>query len=146
MKSGIRRRGRWLYLALAVLTLLPLLLTIPGCLMYAASEFMPEQDAEDLGKPTQSSAAQITLAWDPPAGSVVSYRVFFRIHGTAGWVQLADVPASPTPEYTVANATLGNGEFDFGVTAVYASQTSSMHSSLDASADPSTGWYLKWQR
>ena len=73
------------------------------------------------------------------------YQVYFRIHGTADWVQLGEAPAAPAPQYTVLHTTLGNGEFDFGVIAVYDTSQSSRHTSLDASASPTTGWYLRWQ-
>jgi hypothetical protein len=124
-----------------------LLWAVAGCLMYMAEEFVPAQDAEELASPRASSAALITLLWNPPSGDPpVAYRVFFRIHGTADWVQLGEIPASPDPQYTVQHSTLGNGEYDFGVLAVYDSAQSSLHTSLDPSAEPTTGWYLKWQR
>jgi len=146
MNSLRRGYGRVLPPAVALLAAAVMVLPFGGCLMYLASEFLPEQDAEDLSTPTQSSAAQITLAWDPPGGTVLKYRVYFRIHGTTDWVQLVEIPAAPAPEYTVLHSTLGNGEFDFGVIALYDSSQSALHSSLDASASPTTGWYLKWQR
>ncbi len=119
--------------------------TLSGCLMYMADEFVPAQEAAQHAVAEQSSAPQITLAWDASAGPVQKYRVYFRIHGTTDWVQLAEIGAGPAPSYTVLHTTLGSGEFDFGVTAVYDSNLSSMHSSLDATASPTTGWYLKWQ-
>lgn len=117
-----------------------------ACLMYMAEEFLPAQDIEQLAKPTESSAAQITLGWDAPSGSPSAYRVYFRIHGQTDWVQLAEILATPSPEYTISWDTLKNGEFDFGIVAVYDATQSGMHTSLDKSASPETGWYLKWQR
>jgi hypothetical protein len=114
--------------------------------MYVADEFLPAQDAKALQAPTESSAAQITLAWDPSTGEVAGYRVFLRIHGTNDWVLLAQVPADPNPRYTVAHSALRNGEFDFGIVAGYDSGQSPLHTSPDPSASPTKGWYLKWQR
>jgi hypothetical protein len=91
------------------------------------------------------AADQVTLQWDPPPSAVDHYTVFFRVHGTPDWVTLADVPADPYPEYTVAHSVLGDGEFDFAVVAVDASdQWSAYHTSLDKTADPQTGWYVSW--
>ena len=146
MNSPCSGYGRVLSLAVALSAAALVVLSFGGCLMYLASEFLPEQDAENLAAPTQSSAAQITLAWDPPGGTVLKYRAYFRIHGTTDWVQLAEIPAAPAPEYTVLHSTLGNGEFDFGVIALYDDSQSALHSSLDTSASPTTGWYLMWQR
>jgi hypothetical protein len=40
---------------------------------------------------------------------------------------------------------LGNGKFDFAVSAVNAAgKASSLHTSLDASAIPFGGWYIVW--
>jgi len=42
-------------------------------------------------------------------------------------------------------STVGHGNFDFGVTAVTGTGVdSSMHTSLDRTADPTTGWFLTW--
>jgi hypothetical protein len=88
---------------------------------------------------------QLTLLWDPPAGSVDHYTVYFRIHGTSGWTSLGNAPADPVPQFTVAHSLLGDGEFDFAVTAVDAEdRMSSYHSSLDATAQPTSGWYIRW--
>ena len=73
-------------------------------------------------------------------------KLFFRIHDTAGWYSLVEgVAADPAPEYTVQHSALGSGIFDFGVVAVNAeSAESSMHVSLQTTAEPETGWYLVW--
>ncbi len=147
MNYAAARWGWALPLARALLAVSVATSLLVGCLMYMAEEFLPAQDIEQLAKPTESSAAQITLGWDPPSGTApVAYKVYFRIHGQTDWVELAEIPATPSPEYTVAWDTLKNGEFDFGVLAVYDSDESEMHSSLDKTASPETGWYLKWQR
>ena len=95
---------------------------------------------------------KLTLAWDPPLSGipnrqseVVNYQIYYREHGTDYWRFLAEIPATPHPEYTVEHRQLGNGLFDFAVSAVTKSgQASPLHSSLDSSADPISGWYVLW--
>lgn len=97
-----------------------------------------------------STAAQVTLQWDPPASGasqVASYTISYRIHGTTTWTTLATVPASTQPAYTVLHSAVGNGSFDFAVASIYSTGASSpLETSLDPTADPSSGWYLTWGR
>lgn len=131
-----------LYLLL-LLTVFSLLLF--GCPLYNPAAFIQHQTAPD---DISSIATQATLQWDPPASGasqVVSYTVSYRIHGTSTWNTLATVPASPQPEYMVLRAALGSGSFDFAVAAVDSTGAlSPLHTSLDPTADPTTGWYLTW--
>lgn len=91
------------------------------------------------------SGAQLTLAWDPPPSPVDAYRLYYRIHGAAAWALLDELPASAQPECTIEHAVLGDGEFDFGVVAVDEDEGDSpMHTSLDDTAQPECGWYLRW--
>ena len=134
--------------SLARVSLAPVALlcwSLAGCLMYMADEFRPAQDAEALSKPAESSAAQVTLTRDPPAGAATGYRVL-RMHGTCDRVQLAGISASSEPRHSVQHSTAGNGELDFGIAAFHDGSQSPLHSSLDPSANPTTGRYLKWQR
>lgn len=139
-------------LLLALAMLLPCLL---GCPMYTAVAFK-YAEAGDTGEggglgedpaPVEVSGDQVTLAWDAPPSAVAAYKLFFRIHDTADWYTLADdLPAAPAPEYTVLHDDIGSGMFDFGVTARDAeANESSMHMSLQTSAQPDTGWFLIWQ-
>ena len=95
-----------------------------------------------------STATQLTLQWDPPstgASGVASYALSYRVHGSSGWIAMASVAASPQPQYTVLRSAIGAGSFDFAVAAVSSDDASSpLHTSLDPTADPSTGWYLTW--
>jgi hypothetical protein len=88
---------------------------------------------------------QLTLQWDVPMGAVDHYTVYYRVHESADWIVLADVPADPQPEYTAAHSAVGDGEFDFAVVTVDASaQRSAYHTSLDTTAQPQTAWYISW--
>lgn len=141
-RAGRKARARFLLL-------LPFLLAFAffpvACALYNPASFV-EQKSNPKAIPI--TAPQVTLAWDPPASgasNVTSYIVSFRIHGTTSWTTLATIPAVPQPSYTVLYSAVGAGSFDFGVTAVSSTGVDSAeHTSLDATADPTTGWYLNW--
>lgn len=97
-------------------------------------------------------SAQLTLAWHPPLTDITgrptevgSYRIYYREHGTFYWYVLDEAPASENPQYTVEHEQIGNGRYDFAVSSVTVGwQVSPVHSSLDSSADPMSGWYVFW--
>jgi hypothetical protein len=94
-----------------------------------------------------SEQPQVTLAWDPPETAVESYKLLFRAHGTNDWYLLGQIQAEPNPQYVINHADVGDGVFDFGVTAANSQgHESSMHTSMDTTAQPDTGWYLVWQQ
>ena len=146
----VRKALKTVFLSAAIL----LMACVSGCTMYMAAAFKyPRAEGADDGGSqavnpagVSSSAAEVTLAWDPPPSAIASYKLFFRIHDTAGWYSLVEgVAADPAPEYTVQHSALGSGIFDFGVVAVNTeSAESSMHVSLQTTAEPETGWYLVW--
>ena len=85
--------------------------------------------------------------WNPSTSEVVEYRVLYRTHGTVGWIERETIPAGSSPEYTFHHTDLGNGAFDFAVVAVDDEDNESeVHSSLDSTATPSSGWYVVWDR
>jgi hypothetical protein len=137
----------WILAAIAVLVLAPsgCSLLMLGNLDAAAGTSDPTPDPTPENDAILFSGAQLTLAWDPPPSPVSSYKLFYRIHGTATWALLDEIGAAAAPEYTVDHANLGNGDFDFGVVAVAEDQAESqMHTSLDNTAQPDCGWYLCW--
>jgi len=89
-----------------------------------------------------------TLAWDPPAGDSApdSYYLYYRVHNGQTWTKFAE-NLSPAVECIVDRAALGlaKGSYDFGVTAVYSANESLKNCSLDATAIPTTGWYIRWK-
>ena len=140
----------------AFLPVLALLLCcLVGCPMYTAVAFKYAKAGEDTGGEESlgddpagvaSTAAAITLAWDPPPSPVQTYKLFFRIHDTSTWYSLLpDVTAGPSPEYTVQHTDVNSGIFDFGVKAVNEDAESNMHISVETTAQPDTGWYLVWE-
>jgi hypothetical protein len=100
----------------------------------------------------QHRSSKLTLAWDPPATDlpgtateVVSYVLYYREHGTDYWHVLDHIAASRRPEYTLEVSRVGEGLYDFGVRALSVNgMASPLHSSLDNSADPISGWFVLW--
>lgn len=95
---------------------------------------------------------QLTLAWDPPAtdipGSsteITRYQIFYREHDSHHWIPLDEVKASRHPQYTIAHDSLKDGLYDFAIRAITVDGLfSPLHTSLDPSADPISGWYVFW--
>jgi hypothetical protein len=138
-RSNRRRTG----LLLLFLPLSLLLLFLFGCPLYNPAAFLPSH-ADEIA----SIANKLTLQWNPPVSSaspITSYTISYRVHGDSSWHVLATGPASPQPSYTVLHSLVGNGSFDFAVSATDATGTTSpLHTSLDQSANPTSGWFITW--
>ena len=95
---------------------------------------------------------QLTIAWDPPAvnipgsqSEVAAYRIYYRKHGTAYWRSLDIIQARSHPQYTIKHEILGDGLYEFAISAISVKGGSSpLHSSLDINADPIGGWHVLW--
>jgi hypothetical protein len=126
-----------------LLPLAALSLFLFACPLYNPAAFV-QHGPDDVA----TLATQLTLAWDPPASGatqIVSYNVSYRAHGTTTWRPLGSVPASSQPSFTVLHSLVGNGSFDFAVSAVDSTgAVSPLHTSLDPTADPTSGWFLSW--
>ena len=99
--------------------------------------------------PIEVHSESITLHWQPADPGqvpfIAAYRVSYRAHPAGGWVRIAEVPPSSAPQLRVDHSLLGDGAFDFGVSAVGPSGVeSALHISTDPSADPAGGWFLLW--
>jgi len=89
------------------------------------------------------NTAEFTLMWDPPAVSGVSFKLYSRPQGSSTWSVLLDNLVSP--QATINQTHLSYGTYEFAVSSVNASGDESvLHTSLDANADPSTGWFIEW--
>ena len=108
----------------------------------------PEPDAgeEVIGvEKVLCDTEEVILAWDPPYSEIAGYKVFYRSHGSATWILLGEIPADDDPEYILFHRDFGNGDYDFGVVALNEETAeSAMHTSLDHTAQPDSGWYLSW--
>ena len=132
-----------------------LFLSLFNCALYDMEEFKAEaedaflQRAGSAGefRELSSNENQVTFAWDAPSGNVQKYRFYYREHGTQQWILLEEFPATSNPEINISHSDLHNGVYDLAVTAVdNMGRESSKHSSLDPSASPDTGWYLRWEK
>ena len=120
---------------------------LSGCVLYDPTAFLKGTAPTAKAVMVESSADQIVLQWDPPASAVAKYLVSFRIHGDTSWVPLGEVPALPAPEFPVLYTNLGDGDFDFAITAENAAgEKSNVHISLDPTAQPPSGWFLRWRK
>lgn len=78
-------------------------------------------------------------------GRVVQYKVYYRVHGSYNWQFLMEVENSGSPECLVTSKDMDYGRYDFAVSAITEQQgVSALHSSLDRTADPFSGWYINW--
>jgi hypothetical protein len=102
------------------------------------------------GAPVSIQGASLTLFWDPdltgnPADPTASYNLYSRTHGTFPWTLLGNT-GTATESFSVSTDILPHGSYDFAVTAVTASGAESeLHTSLDDTAQPQTGWYVVWE-
>lgn len=95
--------------------------------------------------PIRVSGASFVLAWDPAPQQVSTYNVYYRSRGAGQWRVLSDVAAGTSPSYRVTTGELSHGSYEFAVRAIGASgEEAGFHTSLDDTAEPGTGWYLRW--
>lgn len=93
-----------------------------------------------------------TLAWDPGGPEipndpnfVVRYNIYYRNHGSYYWRFLMKIESSGNPECLITDKEIDYGRYDFAVSAINEQgETSALHSSLDSSANPFSGWYINW--
>lgn len=102
-----------------------------------------------INKPGQAvviTGDVFTLAWDDenPSGSVDEYRIYYREHGSWDWLYLDSTPGGGPVEYAVSTAILTKGTWDFAISCVRSGEESELHTSMDDSALPATGWYVEW--
>jgi len=139
-------RVRWLAVLLSVfrptwLVAAAATIVVGACVLPDYGAFLKGADQEMI----TTSADPLVLVWDLPPTPVASFGVYYRVHGTSDWTELAVISAVAQPSYPVTHAAVGAGEYDFAVVSIDATgNRSTFHSSLDASADPSTGWYVQW--
>ncbi len=106
-----------------------------------------EEDDPQPGNPGGAHVMTVTgpsftLAWDPGAGGVASYHVYWREHGKSAWQVLVQHAADP--QVTVNEGDLPYGTYEFAVSSVSSEGVESdRHHSFDDSADPEP-WILRW--
>lgn len=105
-------------------------------------------DFSQINKPGQRipiNEESFTLEWDVSDTEADEYKIYYREHGSYTWSYLGSTPSGLIPEYTVDQSSLPYGVYDFAVSSVAGSEESELHSSMDDTAAPATGWYIDWQ-
>jgi hypothetical protein len=134
-------------------------LTLVGCALPNMPEFTAESGTDRSGvaadqTPVASSSTEakafeaigesLTIAWDAPIGPVAAFRVYYRDHSVGTWTLLEEVPADER-SYVISAGRLPTGTYDFAVSSLDSSgNESEKHSSRDPTADPPSGWYVRW--
>lgn len=142
---GLSKSIRTLSILILITTLF---LATDGCSLYLLQNLEATGSTPDPDSGAEKvlcSTAEVTLAWDAPPSDIATYKIFYRSHETGTWILFDEIPADDDPEYTLFHDAFGNGDYDFGVVAVDAeTEESAMHTSLDDTAQPESGWYLSW--
>ncbi len=93
-----------------------------------------------------------TISWDYGSlntsnyvNKAAKYKIYYRIHGNNSWTFLDEIISENNLEYTITDKALDYGIYDLGVSSVNIKDAESeIHSSLDLTADPFSGWYINW--
>lgn len=76
---------------------------------------------------------------------ISSFRLHYRDHGTFKWFYLSEIPASNEKWFFISEDQLDYGIYDFAVSYINKEGIESeLHTSLEASAKPMSGWYVNW--
>lgn len=97
------------------------------------------------GTEIKLAATDFTISWDSDDLSVDLYRIYYREHGSFNWVLLGSTDSGADLEYSIGNSMLAYGVYDFAVSSVSGAEESELHSSMDDTAVPATGWYINWE-
>jgi hypothetical protein len=99
-----------------------------------------------VGKRIEITEEEFTIAWDSDYqdGFPDEYRMYYRHRGEESWVLLSSVPYGSDPSFLVSRDILAYGTYEFAVSSVEAGNESDLHTSMDDTADPGTGWYVDW--
>jgi hypothetical protein len=143
--TGLSKSIRTLSIIILITTLF---VALGGCSLYLLQNLDVSASTPDPASGAEKvlcSAAEVTLAWDAPPSEIATYKIFYRSHESGSWILFDEIPADDDPEYTLFHGDFGNGDYDFGVVAVDPeTEESAMHTSLDDTAQPESGWYLSW--
>ena len=136
-------RGR----AAAALGVVTLVLAYGGCSMPSSSLDSSSGRSRANPEPIVVESESFTLAWEAPNGAVDHYEVYYRERDASGWKALGTTNGS-TATFRVDDEVLdnGGGSYVFAVRSITPDgNTSPLHTSLSSDAEPSSGWYVRWE-
>ncbi|MFP4522820.1 MAG: fibronectin type III domain-containing protein [Fibrobacterota bacterium] len=122
-----------------ILPLLFTLLVLNTCSFFSPGLISPEEIV--IVEP------EFTIAWDPPDDEerLAGYRIYYSPVEEGDWLLIQQLDDPETTEYTIQNGTLPYGIFVFAVSSLSEDGVESeKHTSLDKTAIPKTGWFVKW--
>ncbi len=98
------------------------------------------------GTPIRITTERFTIEWDPPPSDTDfdRYHIYYRPRGTWDWIPLTELSAADGPRLSMDASLLPYGTYEIAVSSSYLGAESDLHSSMDDTADPATGWYVEW--
>ena len=96
------------------------------------------------GERIMISDSSFTLAWDTDSSSEEAYRIYARTRGAYDWTFIEEQPASSGLKFVIDSSKLAFGTWEFAVSSIENGIESELHTSMDDSALPATGWYIDW--
>ena len=104
------------------------------------------EDLNKVGERIEITEDTFTILWDPDPESGIPdlYRMYFRNRGDETWSLLSEVNPDIEPAFTVSRDNLSFGIYEFAVSAVAVGVESDLHTSMDDTANPGTGWFVDW--
>ena len=132
-----------------ILYLLFVLMGTVSCRLPLYTSFLQKSypsSSTESGERIEITEDTFTIAWDPDpqSGTPDEYKMYFRTRGDKPWNLLSDVSPNTEPSFTISLDNLSYGEYEFAVSAVSGGIESDLHTSLDDTASPGTGWYVDW--
>jgi len=119
---------------------------LSSCALYDMKAFLVEEQKSDGFQVNVFSGEQFTLSWNAPQSAPQKYIVCYRPHGASenSWIDLGE---TADVSFNVMYESIGkNGEYDFAVFAINEDGEKYEHMSLDPTAEPPTGWFIRWTR
>jgi hypothetical protein len=105
-------------------------------------------DFSQINKPGQCvlmNQESFTISWDYDDTAADEYRIYYRTHGTYLWNYLGTTGSGSIQSFSIDQSLLSYGVYDLAVSTVIGEEESELHSSMDDTAIPATGWYIDWQ-
>jgi len=132
-----------------ILYLLLVLMGTVSCRLPLYTSFLHKSypmSSNESGERIEITEDTFTIVWDPDPMSGIpdEYKMYFRNRGDKLWNLLSEVSPNTEPSFTISQDNLSFGIYEFAVSAVSEGVESDLHTSLDNTANPGTGWFVDW--